>query len=167
MIARISSPIGEARGFGVERMDRLAAAFWAYGSAQSEFGRAFARAMHLHQTDAAAMVEVVRSEDQGEPLTPARLAERTGLTSAGVAVLLNRLEDAGHLERRRGHADRRKVTLHAAGAMRAAAEAFYAPVREAVDILGRQRTEEELQAIEEFMVALQRALDFRSRLHDD
>jgi len=145
------------------RTEAVAAALWAYGSAQSEFGRAFARAMGLHPTDAAAMVEIVRSEDFGDPITPARLVDRVGLTSAGVAVMLNRLEDAGHLERRRGHADRRKVTLHASAAMHEASGRFFAPVRAAVSLLAQEHTDAEVAAIERFVLAVTETLEERSR----
>lgn len=145
------------------RVEAVTAALWAYGSAQSEFGRAFARAMRLHHTDAAAMVEVVRAEDQGDPITPARLVGRVGLTSAGVAVMVNRLEDAGHLERRRGHADRRKVTLHASAAVHEASARFFAPIRSAIALLAREHTDADMRAIEHFVLAVTGILEERAR----
>jgi DNA-binding MarR family transcriptional regulator len=44
------------------------------------------------------------------PLTAGRLADLTGLTSGGVTNVLDRLERAGVVQRRRDPADRRKVS---------------------------------------------------------
>lgn len=45
------------------------------------------------------------------PTTPGEVAARTGLTSGSVTALLDRLEGAGFVERRRSCADRRSVEL--------------------------------------------------------
>ena len=45
------------------------------------------------------------------PLTAGRLADLTGLTSGGVTNVLDRLERAGLVQRRRDPADRRKVIV--------------------------------------------------------
>jgi DNA-binding MarR family transcriptional regulator len=45
------------------------------------------------------------------PLTPGRLATLTGLTTGSVTGVIDRLERAGYVERRRDDADRRKVRV--------------------------------------------------------
>ncbi len=110
-----------------DQHDRIVNGFSAYSAGQSEFGREFARRMGMHLTDSIAAVEILRAEDRGQPLTPARLAERIGLTSGATSILLNRLEKAGHITRERGHADRRLVTLHSAQVVHADADNFFAP----------------------------------------
>lgn len=97
-------------------------------AAQSELGRVFARSMRMHGTDAVAIVEIINAEGRGRPLTPARLAERIGLTTGATSILLNRLEEAGHVVRTREHTDRRVVTLRSTPGIHAAATEFYEPL---------------------------------------
>ncbi|BCY09172.1 MarR family winged helix-turn-helix transcriptional regulator [Actinoplanes sp. L3-i22] len=97
-------------------------------AAQSELGRVFARSMRMHGTDAVAIVEIINAEGRGQPLTPARLAERIGLTTGATSILLNRLEQAGHVVRTREHSDRRIVTLRSTPGIHAAATEFYEPL---------------------------------------
>lgn len=97
-------------------------------AAQSELGRVFARSQRMHGTDAAAIVEIINAEGRGQPLTPARLAERIGLTTGATSILLNRLEEAGHVVRTREHTDRRVVTLRSTPGIHAAATEFYEPL---------------------------------------
>ena len=48
------------------------------------------------------------------PMTPGQLTALTGLTSGGVTMVLDRLEQAELVTRRPGHADRRKVLVQPA-----------------------------------------------------
>ncbi|GAB2579066.1 MarR family winged helix-turn-helix transcriptional regulator [Microlunatus antarcticus] len=100
----------------------------AFATTQTEMGRMFARTRHMHTTDAAAVVEILTAEDRALPLTPARLAERIGLSTGATSTLLNRLEAAGHVQRTREHSDRRVVTLHSTPAIHQAADDFFAPL---------------------------------------
>ncbi|MCY1140951.1 MarR family transcriptional regulator [Actinoplanes sp. Pm04-4] len=97
-------------------------------AAQSDLGRAFARSQRMHPTDATAIVEIINAEQRGHPLTPARLAERIALTTGATSILLNRLEQAGHIARTREHSDRRIVTLRSTSDIHAAAAAFFEPL---------------------------------------
>jgi DNA-binding MarR family transcriptional regulator len=72
------------------RLDRMAAAF--------ELS---------HQGD----LEVLTELDLIGPLTPSKLAEDLLLTSGGMTVRLNRLQDAGLIERRPNPRDRRGVLI--------------------------------------------------------
>ncbi|QZQ56216.1 MarR family transcriptional regulator [Curtobacterium sp. TC1] len=110
--------------------------------------------MHMRPTDALAIVEILSAENQGQPLTPARLGGRISMTSGATTLLLNRLEDAGHITRTRGHADRRIVTLHSAKHMHVEAEAFFGPERQRI-LAGMVSFEEaELQVIRRFTSGL-------------
>ena len=126
----------------------------AFNAEQSDRGRAFARHMKMRLTDSAAIVEILRAEDRGQPLTPARLGERIGMTSGATTILLNRLEDAGHISRRRGHADRRIVTLHTAPAVHAEADAFFEPERGRILELMGEYGSEDLALIHRFVSSL-------------
>ena len=82
---------------------------WAVGFA--ELNQHMAAWMGLPGSDANALGQIVWAAESGEPLSPARLARRLGMTSGATTILLNRLEGAGLIGRTREHADRRRVTL--------------------------------------------------------
>jgi DNA-binding MarR family transcriptional regulator len=46
-------------------------------------------------------------------MTPKALTEATGLSAAAMTTVIDRLEQAGYVERRRGGIDRRSFTVHA------------------------------------------------------
>ena len=102
-------------------LDRLRA----YAGEFTEMARHTARRLDLHHTDLTALVEILASERLDDPLSPARLAERVGLTSGATNALINRLENAGYVTRSREHADRRQVTLRATAHARSSTEAVY------------------------------------------
>ena len=142
-----------------QQHERVVEGFQAYAAGQSELGREFARHTRMHVTDSVAVVEILRAEDHGQPLTPARLAERVGLSSGATSILLNRLEDAGHIVRRRGHADRRLVTLHSLPAVHDAAEEFFSPLRARFEELMSHYTPDQLDLVEEFVSGVRTAID--------
>ncbi|TIC80082.1 MarR family transcriptional regulator [Nocardioides sp. GY 10127] len=143
--------------------ERIIGSFWAAGAAQSDLGRTFARRMGMHPTDATAITEIIRAEERGLPLTPARLSERIGLTSGATSILLNRLEDAGHVTRARGHADRRLVTLHAGADVHADGDEFFSPLRERLEQLMRDYSPEQLSLVETFVDQFRRVIDGYAR----
>ena len=67
--------------------------------------------MGVSPTDAMALADVIWAETSHQPMTPARLARRTGMSSGSTTALIDRLERGGHLVRSRESADRRVVTL--------------------------------------------------------
>jgi DNA-binding MarR family transcriptional regulator len=58
-----------------------------------------------------ALVAIMDAARGGQAMSPGRLGEELGLTSASVTALLDRLEQAGHVHRVRDQHDRRRVTL--------------------------------------------------------
>jgi DNA-binding MarR family transcriptional regulator len=108
--------------------ERVLDGLTAFGAAQSELLRLFARTKGMHVTDAAAVVQIIEHEDAGRLLTPARLAERIGLSPGATSILLSRLETAGFIDRTREHTDRRIVTLRSTKAINEAADAFFEPL---------------------------------------
>lgn len=113
-----------------EQHERVVRSLTAFGATQKELARAFARSVQMHATDADAIVLIIEAEERGRPLTPARLAERVGLTPGATSILLGRLERAGYVERTREETDRRIVTLRSTVAINASADAFFAPLQE-------------------------------------
>ncbi|MFI5932896.1 MarR family winged helix-turn-helix transcriptional regulator [Actinoplanes sp. NPDC051494] len=104
-----------------------------YTDSHVELTRHLAGALEVHATDAVAVAEILWAESSGKPLSPARLSERVGLTSGATAILLNRLEAAGHIVRSREAADRRVVTVRLTPQTRDRTIAFFVPTGEQVD----------------------------------
>ncbi len=141
------------------RVDRLIDGMRAFGANYTEFTRRFATWLGLHSTDAAALVEILYAEDQGAPLSPARLSERVSLSSGATAILLNRLERAGHIARTRESADRRVVTLRTSPDIRPRAEAFFGPYAERMAEAMAVYTPQDVEHFEGFLVRLRTTMD--------
>ncbi len=77
-------------------------------TAMAEAELALARRMQTNPTDLAAMGHLAGSAG---PVGPTWLSGRLGLTPAAATELVDRLERAGHVERRRDSVDRRRVQL--------------------------------------------------------
>src|SRR5690242_18054602 len=71
------------------------------------FNQKVADRMGLHLTD----MQCINLLDLVGPVTPGTLAERMGLTTGGVTVLLDRLEKAGFVRREPNPNDRRSVII--------------------------------------------------------
>jgi DNA-binding MarR family transcriptional regulator len=75
------------------------------------FARGFADAHALHPTDVRALVAMLDAKLAGEAMSPGRLARELDLTPASTTALLDRLERAGHAERRPHPTDRRRAIV--------------------------------------------------------
>ncbi|MFE5889265.1 MarR family winged helix-turn-helix transcriptional regulator [Streptomyces sp. NPDC002285] len=139
--------------------DRLMDGLRAFGANYTEFTQRFATWLGLYSTDAAALTEILYAEDQGAPLSPARLSERISLSSGATATLLNRLETAGHIVRTREHTDRRIVTLRSSPDVRPRAEEFFGPYAERMAAAMAQYTPAQLQQFEDFIAQLRGTMD--------
>lgn len=81
-------------------------------SVELELSRAaFARAHGLHDTDVRALICLLDADRAGLAATAGWLGAQLGLTSPSTTALVDRLESAGHVVRRRSSADRRKVEI--------------------------------------------------------
>jgi DNA-binding MarR family transcriptional regulator len=109
--------------------------------------------MALPTPDATALAEVIWAGQAGDPLTPARLARRIGLTSGATTNLINRLEAGGHLVRSRESTDRRIVTLRATPASATRAELFFVQGRE-LDAVLHDADPGTLEVVEAFLATL-------------
>jgi DNA-binding MarR family transcriptional regulator len=117
-----------------------------------------ARWMGLHSTDAAAFIHILYAEDNGSPLSPARLGELISLTSGATTTLINRLEERGCVARTREHSDRRVVTLRSVPAMHQQAAAFFDPLAERVTAVFDRYPEDMLAQFEGFLTDLRQAV---------
>ena len=76
-----------------------------YFGAASDFNESLAKTLKLSRTDMRCLELIGRLG----PLTAGRLAEESGLTTGAVTFILDRLEEAGMVTRRRDTEDRRRV----------------------------------------------------------
>jgi DNA-binding MarR family transcriptional regulator len=138
---------------------QIIASFTAFSAAQNELVRLFARSNHMHSTDAAAVVQIIEHEDRGRLLTPARLAERIGLSPGATSILLSRLESAGFIDRTREHTDRRVVTLRSTKSINDAADAFFEPLAQQLDDVLATFTPDEIDVLNRSVGRLQSVLE--------
>ncbi|KQY32611.1 hypothetical protein ASD42_19935 [Nocardia sp. Root136] len=71
--------------------------------------RELVRVLGVNETDRRALEIVLLGEEKST--TPGTLAERLGLTAAGVTIMLNRLEKQGYIARSLHPTDRRRVIV--------------------------------------------------------
>ncbi len=110
------------------------------------FHQAVAGRLGLHVTDLKCL-DLVRGETG---LTPGRLAELTGLTTAAVTSILDRLEQAGFVRRERDPSDRRKILVRPLEGRAEEVARLFAPLDQALSDLFEQYTTEELTLLNEF-----------------
>ena len=125
-----------------------------YGSIFNQFSRLFGSWLGLYSTDSEALLEIVYSEERGTALSPAHLASRIGLSSGATTLLLNRLEEAGHIVRSRESTDRRVVTLRSSPHMHARADEFFAELTLQLDNTLSPYSQELLSSFEDLLIDL-------------
>ncbi|MGY1783070.1 MarR family winged helix-turn-helix transcriptional regulator [Geodermatophilus sp. SYSU D01036] len=88
-------------------------------------GQRFADTHGLGRTDVRAVTAIMDAARAGQPLTAGGLGAAVGLSSASVTALVDRLERAGHVQRVRDPADRRRVVLQMTPPTMAAGAAYF------------------------------------------
>ncbi|WP_161630296.1 MarR family winged helix-turn-helix transcriptional regulator [Mycobacterium sp. UM_CSW] len=81
------------------------------------------------------------------PSTPGELARCTGLTTGGVTVMLDRLENAGYVKREPNPRDRRSVLVRLNPAKLKKVNAFYGEINEHMAGLLDDTPESELRSV--------------------
>jgi DNA-binding MarR family transcriptional regulator len=108
-----------------------------------------ASVLGVHRT-AARCVEILLRESS---LSAGELAESVGVSRSGTTPLLDRLEDAGIIHRRRPpDEDRRRVTIDLTAVGRTVAQQFWDELYERVARLAQGYSREELQVVRDFLV---------------
>jgi DNA-binding MarR family transcriptional regulator len=114
-----------------------------------------ARRLRLRPLDHAALGHVMTAE---VPLGPAELSARLGISSGSGTELVDRLERAGHLQRRRDTQDRRRVALHVSPTAMQSVLGELAPLFAALDGLSEEFTTEEQETVVRYLRAAAREL---------
>lgn len=120
----------------------------ALGSASTDAAGALARRMAMHPTDLAAMSHIAYAP---EPLGPRELSARLGITPGAMTDVVDRLESAGHLLRRRDTTDRRRVQLVPTEAANEQVRTQLAELLDALDAITADFTAPERAAIRRYL----------------
>jgi DNA-binding MarR family transcriptional regulator len=130
-----------------ELLSRLVLVGRQYSDASVFFHAAMARRLGLHLTD----YKTLGVLERAGPMSAGQIAEHTGLATASVTDLLDRLERKGFVRRVDDPADRRRVLAEAVPEKIAAAARSFAPVRRAWARLYEEYSERELEVIADFL----------------
>jgi DNA-binding MarR family transcriptional regulator len=126
-----------------------------YGTDSGRIGHAFAELHRLQPADLRALVAIMSAEGNGTPLTAGQLREQLGLSSGGASLVIDRLEQAGHIRRARDHpADNRVVHLRYTDQGKATGLAFFGSLGDRAHAILDGFTEDELQVIARFITAM-------------
>jgi DNA-binding MarR family transcriptional regulator len=130
-----------------ELVQQLRSEIMGYLGAASDFNEGLAKKLKLSRTDMRCLDLIGRLG----PLTAGRLAEESGLTTGAVTFILDRLEEAGMVTRRRDTEDRRRVWVEIVPAAQERLEGLQQPVAEDMRRLAQQFKEDELAVVRDFM----------------
>ncbi len=121
-------------------------------------GAEFARVNGLHPTDVRALICLLDATRAGRAATPTWLREQLHLNSASVTALIDRMERAGHVARRRDDADRRRVLLEVTPAAMELGWSFFGPLIGSATGTVDSYTPAELAVVERFLGDMRRSV---------
>lgn len=138
----------EARERGLVTATELSWALREVNRLSSEVDVQLAYRLSLRPLDHAALGHVMTAP---VPLGPAELSARLGISTGSGTELVDRLERAGHLERRRDPTDRRRVALHVSPRAVGAVLTELAPLFASLDALQDELTPEEQAVVVRYL----------------
>jgi len=118
-----------------------------YFGAASDFNESVAKTLKLSRTDMRCLELIGRHG----PLTAGRLAEESGLTTGAVTFILDRLEEAGMVTRRRDTDDRRRVWVEIEPDAQNRLQEMQQPVAEQMQEVTRHFKADELAVVRDYM----------------
>jgi DNA-binding MarR family transcriptional regulator len=128
-----------------ELIEALSLEVRAAQSAVDQMDDAACRALGINRTDGRC-IDVI---DREGPVAAGRLAQASGLTTAAVTAVIDRLERAGYARRIGDPKDRRRVLVELTPLARERAEVIWGPFSVFNDVLARY-TVEELELLLDF-----------------
>ena len=140
--------------FVTEQLRRLSAA-------NTRYGAALARRLGFGFTEAVALQHLALAGEGG--LSARGLGERLSVTSGAVTALADRLERAGHLERRPNREDRRSLVLRLTPSGLTEAARHVAPLTEELDEAAASLTPEERALVGRFLGTVVEITERRAR----
>ena len=118
----------------------------AHEAANDAFDEVAREKLGINRTD----LRCLNIVENAGPMTAGRLAELSGLTTAAVTSVLDRLERAGYARRVRGGVDRRQVSVEVTPLLAERATPIWGPLGEEARALLMRMPEEKLQGLIEF-----------------
>jgi DNA-binding MarR family transcriptional regulator len=118
-----------------------------YFGAASDFDERVAKKLKLSRTDVRCLDLIGRLG----PLTAGRLAEESGLTTGAVTFILDRLEEAGMVIRRRDTEDRRRVWVEIVPQAQDRLADLQRPVADEMRQVAQHFKADELEVVRDFM----------------
>jgi DNA-binding MarR family transcriptional regulator len=109
--------------------------------------QAIAEKLELNLTDFKALGLLHRRGD----MTPKSLAEAMGMSASAMTTIIDRLEKARYVERKRGGGDRRSVNVHALEGSEKKVERLYKSLRDLTDTLIASYSEKNLNVIAKYL----------------
>ncbi|PPB49207.1 MarR family transcriptional regulator [Arthrobacter pityocampae] len=105
----------------------------------------------LYRTDLHALSIMMGAARAGLTVTPGMLREELNLSSPATTALVDRLDSAGHVTRRRSEVDRRQVHLQLTEKARSTGAMLFAPLARHINGVFDQYTEEQLMLLRDMM----------------
>ena len=130
-----------------ELAQQLRAEIMGYLGAASEFDEGLAKKLKLSRTDMRCLDLIGRLG----PLTAGQLAAESGLTTGAVTFILDRLEEAGMVTRRRDTEDRRRVWVEIVPEAQQRLAGLQQPVAEEMRQVAQKFKADELAVVRDFM----------------
>jgi len=118
----------------------------AHEAANDAFDQVACEKLGINRTD----LRCLNIVDNQGPMTAGRLAELSGLTTAAVTAVLDRLEKAGYARRTRDHADRRQVIVELTPLLAERAGNIWGPIGEEAHATLARMSVDEMQGVMEF-----------------
>ena len=128
-------------------MQQLRTEIMGYFGAASDFDERAAKKLKLSRTDMRCLDLIGRLG----PMTAGRLAEESGLTTGAVTFILDRLEEAGMVTRRRDTEDRRRVWVEIAPEAQKRLQEVQQPVAEEMREVAQRFKADELAIVRDYM----------------
>jgi DNA-binding MarR family transcriptional regulator len=131
-----------------------------YFGAASDFDEQVAKKLKLSRTDMRCLDLI----DRLGPISAGRLAEESGLTTGAVTFILDRLEEAGMVTRRRDTEDRRRVWVEMVPEAQEQLKDLHQPVAEEMREVAQRFKADELATVRDFMRQAKEV--FQRQMHD-
>lgn len=129
-----------------ELVDELLHLARAHEAANDAFDEVAREKLGINRTD----LRCLNIVDNSGPMTAGRLAELSGLTTAAVTSVLDRLERAGYARRVRDQPDRRQVMVEVTPLLAERATPIWGPLGEEARSTLSRMSAEELRALIDF-----------------
>jgi DNA-binding MarR family transcriptional regulator len=131
----------------------------AYRAAEEAMRRRTRDSMKMGENDLAALRYLLKAHGDGLVVTPGMLAERLGMKSASVTVMLDRLTKSGHLTRSPHPSDRRSLAVVATPSSDEEVRATLGDMHRRMMGVARKLDADQAEVVRRFLLELAAAAD--------